>query len=127
MRRIRGIVTVAVVIVVLGLGVRVLGNATQSRHGHVDPASTMVLVVEASSHGEEAGQSLEEMVTAQILRCRLQGHADPVGAIRTVAPGRFRAVLAPAMDHTDRRQFTGCLQDWSLDHLRVRVVRLGTP
>lgn len=113
------------VVVLLALGVVVLRNATQSRHHRVAPDSRIELVVHASSRGEEAGQSLDEMVSAKILTCRFQGHSDPVGPVEAVGTdGEFRAVLTPAMDRTDRRQFTGCLQDWSLDHLRVRVLRL---
>ncbi len=116
---------VAVTVVVLGVGFRVLADATQSRHHRIDPDSTIELVVQASSRDAEAGQSLQELVTAQVLRCRLQGHSDLVGDVTAAGrPGRFRAVLGPAMDRTDRRQFRGCLQDWSTDHLRVEVVRL---
>ena len=34
----------------------------------------------------------------------------------------YRAVLQPAMDQTNRRQFRGCLEDWTLDQLLVDVV-----
>jgi hypothetical protein len=28
------------------------------------------------------------------------------------------------MDETNRRQFRGCLQDWTVDHLRIHVLSL---
>jgi hypothetical protein len=28
------------------------------------------------------------------------------------------------MDDTDQRQFRGCLEDWSIDHVRTDVERL---
>ena len=34
----------------------------------------------------------------------------------------YRAVLEPAMDETNRRQFRGCLEDWTLDQFLVDVV-----
>ncbi|HEY8058449.1 MAG TPA: hypothetical protein VID94_06845, partial [Acidimicrobiales bacterium] len=34
----------------------------------------------------------------------------------------YRAVLQPAMDQTNRRQFRGCLEDWTLDQLLVDEV-----
>ena len=36
----------------------------------------------------------------------------------------FSAVLSPALDETDRRQFKGCLEDFVIDHLQIDVLRL---
>jgi hypothetical protein len=38
--------------------------------------------------------------------------------------GTFRAVLAPALDETNERQFRGCLEDWTMDQLLVDVLRI---
>lgn len=128
MKRAGGAVLALAAAVALAVGVQSLADTTQSRHERVAPGSKIELVVEASSRNEEGGQALDEMVTGKILVCRFQGHSDLVGPLETVdAHGRFRAVLSPSMDRANRRQFTGCLQDWSLDHLRMRVVELGSP
>jgi hypothetical protein len=37
-------------------------------------------------------------------------------------PTRFQVVLRPALDETDRVQYPGCVEDWLLDHLRLRIV-----
>ena len=67
---------------------------------------------------------LPEMVEALLLTCRLEVTSDLAGPIRDDGDGRFRVTLAPALDQTDRRQFRGCLEDWTIDHLLVDVVSL---
>ena len=89
--------------------------------------STVELVVKASEHGGEGGQTLAEMVEAQVGTCRLEVTSDVVGEIEDQGDGRFRATLAPALDETNRRQFRGCLEDWVIDHVRLDVVRLAVP
>ena len=44
--------------------------------------------------------------------------ADP----RPLGDGRFEASLVPALDETNQRQLRGCLEDWTLDHLKVDVL-----
>jgi hypothetical protein len=41
--------------------------------------------------------------------------------------GFFRATFAPSMDQTNRRQFRGCVEDFSTDHLQVDIVELREP
>jgi hypothetical protein len=64
------------------------------------------------------------MVEAQLLTCRLEVNSDLVGDIRDDGDGRFYALLAPALDQTDRRQLQGCLEDFVIDHLQMNVVHL---
>ena len=106
------------------LGVRALSDATLSTHAEVDLDSRIEVVVDAETNGGEIGQSIDEMVEALIVNCRLEVHSDVVGEIESVGDDRFRATLSPGMDHTDQRQFRGCLEDWSIDHIRLDVVRL---
>lgn len=112
------------------VGVMALRDATLSTHQAMDPHSRMELVVRASTHRGEAGQSLDEMVEALLLTCRLEVSADLRGPVRAEGDGRFRAVLQPDLDRTDRRQLRGCIEDWTVDQLRVDVVEvvgLGSP
>jgi hypothetical protein len=116
---------VAVFVVVAVLGVQQLRAATQSSHVPVASKSRVELIVDARIKGAQSGQTLAEMVTAQVLMCRLQVSSDVVGGIQSLGNGRFRAVLTPSMDRTDRRQFRGCLEDWALDYVHLDVVRLA--
>jgi hypothetical protein len=83
-----------------------------------------VLVVSARAKGGEAGQDLAEMVEAQLLTCRLEVTSDLAGPLEPLGDGRFRAVLEPAMDRTNRRQFRGCVEDFITDHLQIDVLEL---
>jgi hypothetical protein len=106
------------------LGVGALREATLSTHHRVDPHSQIELVVFAEDRGAEPGQSLFELVDAQVRTCRLEVTSDVVGEIVPQGDQEFRAVLRPTMDETNRRQFRGCLEDWLVDHIRLDVVSL---
>jgi hypothetical protein len=116
-----------VALCVVGLGVGVLGvsalrEATLSTHQRVEPGSQVELHIRARTEGGEPGQSLTEMVDALLLTCRLEVTADLVEAPREVSEGRFLAVLSPALDETNRRQFKGCVEDFTIDHLRADII-----
>ncbi len=105
-------------------GVLALREATLSTHEAVT-GREMELVVSASTAGGEQGQTLAEMVEAQLLTCRLEVSSDLAGPIEELGDGRFRAVLVPAMDQTNRRQFRGCVEDFVTDHLQIDIVELN--
>lgn len=105
-------------------GVVALREATLSTHEEVT-GREMQLVVSAKTHGGEEDQILSEMVEAQLLTCRLEVTSDLAGPIESLGDGRFRAVLVPAMDQTNRRQFRGCVEDFVTDHLQIDVVELS--
>jgi hypothetical protein len=116
----------------VGLAVGVLAvlavrEATLSTHQPVEPGSRIELVLSASTKGAEHNQTLDEMVEAQVLACRLEVTSDVVGDIEAQPDGRYRAVLTPSMDETNRRQFRGCIEDWVVDQVRLDVVRLAEP
>jgi hypothetical protein len=105
------------------VGILALREATLSTHQEV-AGRGMELIVSARTHGGEQGQSLAEMVEAQLLTCRLEVTSDLEGPIESLGDGRFRAVLVPAMDQTNRRQFRGCVEDFVTDHLQIDVNQL---
>ena len=109
--------------VVLGLlGVVALREATLSTHHHVPRATQATVVLQAETRGGEPGQTLTEMVEALLLACRLEvGRSDLVGT-RDEGGGRYVAVYEPGMDETNARQLRGCLEDWTVDHVRLDVV-----
>jgi hypothetical protein len=104
-------------------GVVALREATLSTHEEVT-GRAMELVVSARTHGGERDQTLAEMVEAQLLTCRLEVNSDFEGPIQPLGDGRFRAVLVPALDQTNRRQFRGCVEDFVTDHLQINVIEL---
>lgn len=104
------------------VGVLALREATLSTHTADDPDTQVAVVVRARTEDAEPGQSPAEMVEALLLTCRLEVTADVVGPIEDEGDGRYRAVLQPALDDTDERQMRGCVEDWTIDHLRVDVL-----
>lgn len=127
-RALRAVVVLGAFVIV-AVGIRTLSRATMSTHEAVAPHSQIELIVDARTRNGSTSAALTDMVTAQVLSCRLEVSSDPVGAVEPIAEDgdhvRYRAVLAPSMDRTDRRQFRGCLQDWVIDRVQVRVVRLA--
>ncbi|HKA92398.1 MAG TPA: hypothetical protein VKE97_01245 [Acidimicrobiia bacterium] len=117
-----------IVLGIVGLGVGVvavllLREATLSTHEHVNGRQTG-LVLSAETKGGEENQTLSEMVQAQVLTCRLEVESDVIGPIERMGKGRYRAVLQPALDDTNQRQFRGCLEDWVIDHVKIDVEKL---
>lgn len=106
------------------VAVLALREATLSTHEAV-AAEQVELVVAARTAGGEAGQTLAEMVEAQLLTCRLEVNSDFAGPIESLGNGRFRAVLVPALDQTNRRQFRGCVEDFVTDHLQIDVIEFN--
>lgn len=105
------------------VAVLALREATLSTHEEVAARETE-LVVSGKTKGGEPNQTLSEMVEAQLLTCRLEVESDLAGPIERLGNGRFRAVLVPALDESNRRQFRGCLEDWVIDHVQVGVEQL---
>jgi hypothetical protein len=112
-------------LVAVVVAVALLRDATLSTHEPVDPDSRIELVLHVSTRGGEVGQTPAEMAEAQILTCRLEVSSDPVTPIENLGEGKFRVILAPSMDKTDQRQFRGCLEDWTIDHVQSDVERLA--
>jgi hypothetical protein len=120
-------VVLAIAGVALGVfGVVALRSATLSTHDVVPPDSQIEVVVSAEVRRGEGGQTLEEMVEAQLVACRLEVNSDIVGEVEPLPTGGYyRAVLQPSMDETNRRQFRGCLEDWKIDQFQLDVIRLA--
>lgn len=112
--------------VALAGGIVALREATQSTHYPQDPDSTLRVVVEARSNRADPGQELAELTEAHLMFCRLEIGSDPVGEVEQVStePDRYAIVLQPSLDSTDRKQYEGCLEDWTLDHHLMHVVSM---
>jgi hypothetical protein len=84
-----------------------------------------VVILFAETKGGEHGQTLDEIVEAQLTACRLEVTSDLAGPIENLGRGRYRAVMEPALDQTNKRQFRGCVEDWLIDHVRIDVLELN--
>jgi hypothetical protein len=120
---------IKVVLAAVGLGIGIvaviaLREATLSTHDEVVPNRQIEVVVKGHKKNAERGQTIGEMVQAQLLACRLEVSSDLVGPIEPQGDNVFRAVFAPSMDETDRKQFRGCLRDWRIDQFKMDVIRL---
>jgi hypothetical protein len=115
-----------VAVVLVAIGVWTVRDATMSEHTFQDPGSRLEVVVESRTNGSEPGQLLAEYTRAKVRFCRTEvAHSDLAGELEAAgAPGRFRFVLRPTLDDSDRRQFRGCMEDWNLDHVQVDVVSM---
>jgi len=115
---------VAVAVLALAAGVIWLRQETQSEHYPTHPDSRVVITVDASTNRASETHSVQEMTAVQLTFCRLEVGSDPLGPIRQVPdhPARFQVVLQPALDATDQVQYTGCVEDWTADHLLLDVV-----
>jgi hypothetical protein len=103
------------------LAVLALREATESRHEPSVPGTRTEFVVRASNRGGEHRQTVQEMVESIVLSCRLEVTSDLDGPVVPVGDERFRVALTPALDPTNRRQFRGCVEDWTLDHVLLDI------
>ena len=118
-----GQVALAVVGLIVGaIGVLALREATLSTHRKVTEAARTTIVIEAEIKGTEHNQTLDEIVEAIVVACRLEVSSDLEGDPRPLGDGIYEASLVPALDESNRRQFRGCLEDWTLDHVLVDVL-----
>jgi len=110
------------------VGISALREATLSVHDKPAPAAVEV-VLHAKTKGAERGQTLDEMVEAKLLSCRLEVTSDLSGSLahepESTGRGRYRVVMKPGLDDTNRKQFTGCVEDWSIDHIQMSVIELN--
>ena len=111
----------AVVGLALGLGaVLALREATLSTHQAVPPDSSVEFVVHSRvNRGERS--SLDTMTESLVRLCELEVAPEIDGPVEDLGDDRFRFVLRPALDDTDRTQFRGCVEDWKIDNLLVDV------
>jgi len=117
--------SVTLLVVVLG-GIYFLRQATMSTHYATGADSRLVVVVQAASNRAEPRTTLHELAEAQVSTCVLHVASERDGEVEPV-PGtddRFMVTLRPSLDSTDRKQYEGCVEDWSVDHLRLHVVSM---
>jgi hypothetical protein len=120
-RRIPAVVVAFVGLVGLALVLRWGFDETMSRHHEVLAGSTTEVVVRAELR-DGAEHDLDEVIEGLVATCHLEVRSDTdPDDIEVLGEGRYRFVLTPALDDSDRLQLRGCLQDWRIDHLRADV------
>lgn len=120
----RNALTTLAVLVLAGLAVPLLADATMSRETPVDPQSKMEIVLVArASH--EPHDTLTEMARTLFVGCRLQASSRlEEDGFRHLAEDRYRFVIAPSLNESDRRQLHGCLEDARVQHLQADVLSM---
>lgn len=112
-----GIITVAVGI--FALRAETMSRETAQVRADVD------LVVEFKVEAKLLHSYELPTVASSIFNaCRLQAEAGFEQPLRRVGDNRFRAVLSPAPNETDRKQLAGCLSDLMLAHTRSGDVQM---
>ncbi len=108
----------------VGIAIPILANATMSKRTPVDEGSTMEVIMTARiSH--EPQNSIGEMARTLFATCRLQVPAVVhEEGFRRLATDRFRFVIQPSLNESDRRQLHGCLEDSRLQHLQADVIAI---
>ena len=108
-----------VALALLGGAVLALRDATLSEHEPMPPDSSSTFVVRARDHRAEDG--LSDAADAMIRLCELEVGPGLELPIERLDEQHFRFVMRPGLDETDVIQFTGCLEDWKIDNLKLSV------
>jgi uncharacterized membrane protein len=118
---VRAIATV-LALVGLAVGILFLRAATQARPGGGETGTT---VAELEISTRETGATMEQLVDALWVACRLRLPSDADLVSSTVdSGGNATLVVTPALGETDQRQFAGCLGDTVLDRVDADVTRV---
>jgi hypothetical protein len=118
--------TLAAVVAALLLwaGIDVLADATQTRPDRELSGSTtdLVLSVHRRGPGADAVRATEDLFGA----CRAGFRRDLSGEARDRGPGRVVLSVTPGLGDDTLRRFRGCLEDGTIDRVRVDVVSSTT-
>lgn len=109
----------SVALVALTAGVLVLREATQTVHDDLPPDSATRVVFRVETRG---GPGIDPLAQALLETCETRVSHDRRGEpIEPLGDDRFVAVLRPALDRFDRREFEGCLEDRTISHVQAVV------
>lgn len=113
-----------VVLAVASAGLFALREETMSRET-MDADRGALLIVEFEVKAKSLpNHELSAVASSLFNACRLQAQAGLERPLTQVSADRFRAVLTPAPNETDRKQLGGCLSDLMLSHTRSGDVQM---
>ena len=113
--RVRGVLAVLAIIVAVG-ALYLLRANTMAREDVASQTGT-ALVVEFSVYAQLLPSHELPLIAESLFNtCRLQAQAGLERPVARVSESRFRAVLSPAPNATDRKQLSGCLSDLTVAH-----------
>lgn len=114
------LVALAVMVVAL-VGIRLLADAALTTHDYVDPDSQVEIVVRGRVSAQ-AEYNLPHGVDSLVRFCRLEvGRSALVAPLEQISDDEFRFIFQPALDDADQRQFRGCVNDMTVDHMLASV------
>jgi hypothetical protein len=113
-------VAAVVAALLLYAGIDGLADATQTRPERERSGSTtdFVLDVRHRGSGTDAVRSTEDLFAA----CRAEFRRSLSGTAEALAPGRVRLGVTPGLGDQALHRFRGCLEDGTIDRVRVHVV-----
>jgi hypothetical protein len=110
----------AALLVVGVLGIKALGDATQTRpdERHKDRQTSVVIHIE----GKNYRQSLDVAAQALFGKCTATVTGELVEpGIQSIGDGEFQFALTPSLGHHGKERLLGCLNDLSIERLRSNV------
>lgn len=117
----------SVVLVVAGvLAVDELGDLFQYRPDHADPDSESDVVLDVEANGYRF--SLDDGAAQLVAACSSTTSSRVVGDVEhhgEVGAGRYRFTVTPSLGMHNRVKMVGCLEDFTIDHLRADVVAVN--
>lgn len=112
-------------LLVTGSAIPMLAEATMSKKSPVPRGSRLEVVLNAET-SHEPKNTAAEMARTLFAGCRLQVPARVAeSGFEELGGNRFRFVLEPTLNDSDRRQLHGCLEDARLQHLQADVLSMG--
>lgn len=122
-------IAVVATLVLVGVGVVGLRQATMSVHTEIPGDSHLDVFVSADTLVED--DPPQRLARSQVSLCAAEANPtsavttfEPTEAVRDPAPELpvFQLRLEPGLDEPDRAQLRGCLEDLRVRHLRLNVL-----
>lgn len=115
-RAVRGVgLAVAAALAVLGLA-----ELTQNRPDVVEPGSSTVVVLDVDTRGWPQSPASAAQAVWGVCLGTIDSQLGPEGIVEA-APGRYTAVLRPAIGEHGENRLVGCLEDLTIPHVRGDV------
>jgi hypothetical protein len=105
------------VAIILGFGVDLLGDLTQSRPDRVGAAEVSEIVLSVDEDRFGGGQDAAADALWAVCSGQTTSRMAVTDHLQSLGDGRYRAVLQPAVGDSDERQLVGCLEDLTVERV----------